>query len=391
MFIEFFMLLKAHGVPATVTELMTLMQALDRGMARSSLDAFYNLARAILVKSEAHYDQYDQVFAHFFKDAELSQSIKDEVMRWLEDPIAFPQIELTPELVARLDAMDLEELRRELEQLLAEQTERHDGGNRWIGTGGRSAFGHSGHHPGGIRIGGGERGMGTAVQVAAARRFRNYRQDVQLDVRQLKVALSKLRALRREGAPEELDLDETVDQTCRNAGELELVWVPPRRNQLKVMLLMDAGGSMTPYAHLVSRLFSAAAAMKNFKEFEYYYFHNCVYADVYRDIYHDTRLSTGKLVSSHDGDWRVLMLGDARMAMSELTAPYGAINYYEANETPGVEWLRRLHDHFRRIVWLNPIPARFWNHPTTRLVGRFFPMYPLTIEGLEDSVRFLRR
>jgi hypothetical protein len=391
MFIDFFLLLRAHGVPATVTEFMTLMQALHLGLARSNLDTFYHMARAILVKSEAHYDQYDQVFAHFFKDLELQPQIRDEVMQWLEDPASHPEFEISPELLARLEGMDLDQLRRELEERLAEQTERHDGGNRWVGTGGTSPFGHSGYHPGGIRVGGGEHGMGTAVQVAAARRFRNYRQDVQLDVRQLKVALSKLRALRREGAPEELDLDETVDQTCRNAGELELVWVPPRKNQLKVLLLMDAGGSMAPYAHLVSRLFSAAADMRNFKEFKYFYFHNCIYGSLYRDIWHDDKESTAKVLSSHDGDWRVLMLGDARMAMSEITAPYGAINYYEANETPGLEWLRRLHDHFRRIVWLNPIPSRFWSHPTTALISRFFPMHPLTIEGLEDSVTHLRR
>ena len=391
MFIDFFLLLKAHGVPVTVTEFMMLMKALDKGLARSSLDTFYHLARSVLVKSEAHYDQYDQVFAHFFKGAELSPRLKEEVMKWLENPVDFPEFELTPELMARLEEMDLEELRRELEQRLAEQTERHDGGNRWVGTGGTSPFGHSGYHPGGIRVGGGEHGMGTAIQVAAARRFRNYRKDVQLDVRQLKVALSKLRALRREGAPDELDLDETIDKTCRNAGELELIWVPPRKNQLKVLLLMDAGGSMAPHAHLASRLFSAAAEMRNFKEFEYFYFHNCIYGDLYKDIYQAKKESTGKLFSSHDGDWRVLLLGDARMAMSELTAPYGAINYYEANETPGIEWLRRFHDHFRKIVWLNPIPPRFWNHPTTRMIGRFFPMFPLSIEGLEDAVNHLRR
>jgi len=389
MFVDFFMLLRAHGVPATLTEFMTLMQALDQGLARADLNTFYHLARSILVKTEAHYDQYDQAFAHFFKGAELEPRIRDEVMSWLENPITFP--ELPPEVLARLETMDLEALRRELEERLAEQTERHDGGNRWIGTGGTSPFGHGGRHPGGIRVGGGEHGLGTAVQVAAARRFKNYRKDVQLDVRQLRVALSKLRALRREGAPEELDLDATVDQTSRNAGELELVWVPPRRNQLKVMLMMDAGGSMVPHARLVSRLFSAAAAMKNFKEFEYYYFHNCIYSNIYRDIYHDDRVPTTKVLAAHDADWRLILVGDARMALSELTAPYGAIDYYEANQTPGVEWLRRISDHFRRVAWLNPVPPRFWGHPATSLVGRLFPMFPLTIEGLEDAVRLLRR
>lgn len=389
MFIDFFLLLRAHGVPATVTEFMTLMEALDKGLSRSSLDSFYHLARSILVKTEAHYDQYDQAFAHYFQGAELEPRIRDEVMRWLENPDFLP--ELPPEVMARLESMDLESLRQELEKLLDEQAERHDGGSRWIGTGGTSRFGHSGHHPGGIRIGGGEHGMGTALQVAAARKFKNYRKDMQLDIRQLRVALSKLRALKREGAPDELDLDATIDKTSRNAGDLELVWVPPRRNQLKVMLMMDAGGSMVPHARLVSRLFSAAAAMRNFKEFEYFYFHNCIYANVYRDIYHDDRVQTTKLLAGHDGDWRLILVGDARMAMTELTAPYGAIDYYEANQTPGLEWIRRMSDHFQRVVWLNPIPQRFWGHPTTTLVSRLFTMFPLTIEGLEDAVKHLRR
>ena len=389
MFIDFFLLLRRHGVPATLTEFMTLMQALNQGLAHASLDGFYHLARSILVKTEAHYDQYDQVFAHFFKDAEISPQIRDEVMRWLEDPVPFP--ELPPEVMARLEAMDLEELRRELEQRLQEQTERHDGGNRWVGTGGTSPFGHSGHHPGGIRVGGPEHGMGTAIQVAAARRFKNYRKDVQLDVRQMRVALSKLRALRREGAPEELDLDATIDETAKNAGDLELVWVPPRKNQLQVLLAMDAGGSMAPHARLVSRLFSAAAAMRNFKEFEYFYFHNCIYDNLYKNIYHDERVKTATVLSDHDGDWRMILVGDARMAITELTAPYGAIDYYEANRTPGVEHLRRISAHFRRVAWLNPIPPRFWNHPTTAMIGRLFPMFPLTIEGLEDAVTHLRR
>ena len=201
MFVDFFMLLRAHRVPITLTEFMTLLRALDKGLARASLETFYHLARSVLVKSEAYYDQYDQVFLHFFKDVELKPHIREEVMRWLEGPV--PVLDLPPEVLAQLERMDLESLRAELERRLAEQDGRHDGGNRWIGTGGTSPFGHSGYHPGGIRIGGGEHGQGTAVQVAAARRFRNYRQDVQLDVRQLKVALSKLRALRREGAPEE--------------------------------------------------------------------------------------------------------------------------------------------------------------------------------------------
>ncbi len=389
MFIEFFLLLRAHGVPASLSEFMTLQRALDQGLSRASLDTFYHLARSILVKTEAHYDQYDQVFAHFFKDAELVPTIKEEIMDWLDSPLPFP--DLPPEVLERLEKMDLEELRAELERRLDEQDERHDGGSKWVGTGGTSPFGHGGVHPGGIRIGGGERGQGTAVQVASARRFRNYRQDVSLDVRQLRVALSKLRALKREGALEELDLDETIDRTCRNAGELELVWVPPRKNQLKVVLIMDAGGSMVPYARLVSRLFSAAAEMRNFKQFEYYYFHNCIYGHLYDDIYHDKRVSTAKLLESHDNDWRLILVGDARMAPSELTAPYGAIDYYEMNPTPGIQWLRRVSDHFRRAVWLNPIRPYYWSHPTTNMVQHLFPMFPLTVQGLEDAVRELRK
>ncbi|RJX33841.1 MAG: VWA domain-containing protein [Desulfarculus sp.] len=386
MFIDLFYTLKSLKVPVSITEWMTLMQALDEGYAKSSLTAFYYLARAILIKSEAFYDQYDQAFAHVFKDAELPADIRQEILDWLADPQN--RLELPPEELERLQKLDLEDLRRELEKRLAEQKERHDGGSRWIGTGGTSPFGHSGAHPSGIRIGG-PGGGGMAVQVAAERRFRNYRTDVTLDVRQIKLALKKLRQFAKEGPEDWLDLDETIDQTCRNAGEIELVFTRERKNTVKVLLLMDSGGSMNPYARLVDRLFSAAHQMTHFRDLKAYYFHNCVYQDVYQDMYNSVSLPTGGLLHNLSQDYKVILVGDAFMSPSELLSAGGAIDYYYHNDTPGLDWLERIADHFRYCVWLNPMPERAWMHPTISTISKVFPMFPLTLDGLDDAIKAL--
>ncbi|MEW5911045.1 MAG: VWA domain-containing protein [Thermodesulfobacteriota bacterium] len=386
MFIDFFYTLKSLKVPVSITEWMTLMRALDEGYAKSSLTAFYYLARAILIKSEAFYDQYDQAFSHVFKDAELPADIRQEILDWLADPEN--RLELPPEELERLQKLDLEELRRELEKRLAEQKERHDGGSRWIGTGGTSPFGHSGAHPGGIRIGG-PGGGGMAAQIAAERRFRNYRTDVTLDVRQIKLALKKLRQFAKEGPEDWLDLDQTIDQTCRNAGEIELVFTRERKNTVKVLLLMDSGGSMNPYARLVDRLFSAAHQMAHFRDLKAYYFHNCIYQDVYQDMYNSLSLPTGSLLHNLSQDYKVILVGDAFMSPSELLSVGGAIDYYYHNDSPGLDWLQRVADHFRYCVWLNPMPERAWMHPTISTISKIFPMFPLTLDGLDDAVKAL--
>jgi uncharacterized protein with von Willebrand factor type A (vWA) domain len=386
MFLDLFYTLRQLKVPVSVTEWMTLMEALSKGHAQSSLTSFYYLARAILIKSETFYDQYDQAFGHVFKNAELPADIRDEIMQWLEDPLN--ALQLPPEELEKLKRWDLDELRKELEKRLQEQTERHDGGGKWIGTGGTSPFGHSGSHPAGVRIGG-QGGGGHAIQIASKRLFRNYRTDVTLDVRQVKVALKKLRQFAKEGPEDELDIEATIDKTCREAGEIELVFARARKNNVKVLLMMDSGGSMTPYARLVDRLFSAAHQMAHFRDFKAYYFHNCVYQDIYKDIYTSEAEPTASLLKNLDGDYKVILVGDAYMAPSELYSVGGAIDYFYHNETAGLEWLRRIKDHFRYCVWLNPLPERAWIHPTIRTISQTFPMFPLTLDGLEDAVRAL--
>ncbi len=384
MFLELFIDLRSRGVPCSLTELLTFHDALDRGLVHD-LDSLYSVGRAVLVKSESHYDAYDQSFLQVFKGIETPVEITEQIHEWLKDPKAFEG--LSPEAIKALTGLTMEELRAKFEEMLRRQRERHDGGNRFIGTGGTSPFGSGGQHPTGVRLG--EGGGRSAVQVAEARRFRNYRTDVTLDVRQFKVALKGLRRLAREG-DEILDLDETIDETCRNAGEIELVMRPDRRNRVRLLLLMDAGGSMSPYAQLVSQLFTAAHESSHFKQFHYYYFHNCVYGNVYRDIYNSRRFETEALLRKYPPDTKVILVGDACMAPWELTAAGGAIYYYEHNRTPGIEWLRRIRRHFTHRVWLNPEPERYWNHPTIRAIGQLFDMYPLTIDGLNDAVKKLK-
>lgn len=387
MFLNFFYELKRFKVPVSITEWLTLMEALNRGYARSSLDAFYYLSRALLVKSEAYYDQFDQAFYNAFGKIKTDESITDEVLDWLKDPIN--RLVLDPETLAQLEQYDLETLKAMFQDRLQEQDERHDGGGKWIGTGGYSPFGHGGAHPAGIRIGG-PGGGGSAIQVAQERKFRNYRTDLTLDIRQMKVALKRLRHFKREGPEDELDLRETIDKTCKNAGEIELVFGRAKRNQVKVCLLMDSGGSMTPYSHLVNRLFSAAHQMSHFKDLKYYYFHNCVYQEVYEDIYNSKAVATANLLANLDADYKLILVGDAHMAPSELLMRGGAIDYWYHNEIPGIEWLNRLADHFRYAVWLNPINRpQIWVHPTIKTIGQIFPMHELTLDGLERAVKSL--
>lgn len=386
LFLDLFYTLRQLKVPVSVTEWMTLMEALSQGHADANLTSFYFLARAILVKSEAYYDQYDQAFGYVFQNAELPAEIKDEILDWLADPIN--RLELPPKELEKLKQYDLDELRRLLEERMKQQDGRHDGGGRWIGTGGTSPFGHSGAHPAGIRIGG-PGGGGRAVQIAAKRRFRNYRTDVQLDVRQIKVALKRLRQFAREGPEDVLNIDKTIDKTCREGGEIELVFERERKNTVKVLLLMDSGGSMTPYARLVDRLFSAAHQMTHFKDLKAYYFHNCIYQDVYRDIYTSEAVPTANLLNTLSADYKVIMVGDACMGASELMSVGGAIDYYYHNDQPGIVWLQRIADHFRYCAWLNPLPERGWIHHTIQAVSRVFPMFPLTIDGVEDAVKAL--
>ncbi len=388
MFLDFFYNLRRHRIPVSITEWMALMRALSEGFAHASLERFYVLARALLVKDVGFYDAYDLAFKDTFQGIETPAEIVDEILNWLQDPKVLEG--LTPEQLAMLPKLDLEALRELFAERLKEQQERHDGGNRWIGTGGTSPFGNNGKNPAGIRVGG-EGGQRSAVQVAEDRRYQNYRHDRTLDIRQTQMALKKLRYLQRIGTEEELNLEETIDQTCRNGGEIELIFSPPRKNNSKVLLFMDAGGSMLPYTNVMEQLFSAAHQMTHFKDFQYYYFHNCIYEQVYTDIRMNKKTSVQTLLRTLDADYKVILVGDAYMAPEELVEPGGAIYYYHNNSTPGIEWLRRIEAHFKSCIWLNPIPSRNWNRPSIELVRKVFPMYELTLDGLDQGTKHLVR
>ncbi|MCA9545286.1 MAG: VWA domain-containing protein [Myxococcales bacterium] len=388
MFLDFFYLLREAGLPVSTWEWLTFMEALAKGLAAADLMRVYALARATLVKDEKHYDTFDQCFAFYFAGTRPDAGLRKAIEQWLDNPL--PRPELTPEQLEALQRFgSLDELRELFEQRLKEQQERHDGGNKWVGTGGTSPFGHGGVHPEGIRVGGSGGGQ-SAVQVAAQRRFREYRKDITLDIRQLSLALRRLRRLGREGRRTEVNIDGTIQKTAKNAGDLEIDFMAPRENRLKVCLLMDVGGSMDPFAELASRLFSAAHGATHFHEFHAFYFHNCIYEKVYRDAAMRDGLSTKELMRWLPKDTRMIYLGDAHMAPYELSAPYGAISYWHDNPETGLTWLGRLRDHFSHHAWLNPIPKNWWRHPTIRDIGDVFPMYELTLEGLEEAIAALQ-
>jgi uncharacterized protein with von Willebrand factor type A (vWA) domain len=367
---------------------MALMEAMALGLHESSLDGFYHLCRTLCVKDIAFYDAYDEAFLSYFKDIHKDAlELTEQLRQWLDNPQALAG--LTDEQRKALTELDLEKLREMFEQRLKEQKERHDKGNRWIGTGGTSPFGSGGQNPTGMRVGGG--GGRSAMAVADARMFKEYRRDVVLDVRQIDVALRGLRRLGREGAIEELDLDDTIDKTGKNAGELEIVFRPPRRNRVKVILLMDVGGSMDPHAELVSRLFTAASRSGRFAKFRSYYFHNCVYNSVYEDALFRKPVPVADLLSNSDRDEKLVVVGDALMHPAELLDPGGSMYLYTQQRASGIEWLRRLATHFRSSAWLNPEPDRFWSGTTIEVIASVFPMFPLTLDGLAQAVRFLVR
>jgi uncharacterized protein with von Willebrand factor type A (vWA) domain len=386
--VDFLFELRSRKLPVSTHEWMALMEALALGLHESSLDGFYHLCRTICVKDIAHYDAYDEAFLAYFKDVHTDAlKLTEELAEWLADPRRLEG--LTEEQRRALRELDVERLRELFEQRLREQRERHDGGRRWIGTGGTSPFGTAGQNPTGMRAGGG--GGRSAMAVADERRFREYRRDVVLDVRQIDVALRGLRRLGREGAQEELDLDETVDQTCKNGGEIEVVFRPPRRNRAKVVLLMDVGGSMDPHAELVSRLFTAASRAGRFAKFRSYYFHNCVYSSIYEDAQFRKGLPVADLIGTSDRDEKLVVVGDALMHPAELLDPGGSMYLHAQQRASGIEWLRRLAGHFRSAAWLNPEPERFWQGTTIEVIASVFAMWPLTLDGLAASVRYLVR
>lgn len=389
MFLDFFYEMREEGIPVAMQEWQMFMTVLERGLHDSSLMSFYNLAKSTLVKSETYFDAFDRVFAKVFQGVEGELAVSDELEEWLKNPENFK--DLTDEQRAMLEELDANELMRKFLETLAEQDERHDGGGRWVGTGGHSPFGHGGEHPTGIRVGG-ESQNRSAMKVAEDRRFQDYRTDVTLDVRNVKVALKRLRHLTREGTDDELDLDETVDETCRNAGEIELIYRAERRNNVRLLLLMDVGGTMDPYYEPVSRLLTALHEERGLRDFRPYYFHNCIYERVgtTADLYMKDAIPTGDLLRRYDERWKVLIVGDAAMHPAELMNPRGNINPRHESETRGIDWLMKFREHFERIVWMNPDPQSDWEYTrTTQVIQSVFPMLPLSLDGIQDAVTML--
>lgn len=395
MFTEFYYILKNHGIPVSMNEWYTLLEALEKGLANSSLTGFYRLARAILVKSEAYYDRFDQAFSEYFYGIETPEQLPETIWEWLDKHL--PDMPIDPELRERIQQHDLETLKKMLAERLAEQKEEHHGGNYWIGTGGTSPFGHSGWHPGGIRIGGESR-YRSAVKVAAERNYQDFRTDTTIDTRHFQLALRKLRQFttRMEGPKTELDLDGTIEATSKNAGRLELVWERPRENTVKLLLLMDSGGSMAPYARLCNQLFQAANKCNHFKDLKVFYFHNCIYDYLYLDprCRLSNSVATEYVMNQLDADYRVMLVGDASMAPSELNLVGGIIDWNHYNHETGEAWLKKVRRRWQNSIWLNPIPARLWNDSlgrfTIKTIRDIFPMYELTVEGLDMGVKKLR-
>jgi uncharacterized protein with von Willebrand factor type A (vWA) domain len=387
MFIDFIYELRERKIPVGTQEAVALARALSLGLHGSSLEGFYDVARALLVHHEKHLDDFDMVFAAHFRGIPIeAKAIAEELLQWLKDPVRMR--ELTEDERNALQEMDLEEVLRQLEERLKEQKERHDGGNRWVGTGGTSPFGKGGYHPSGVSFGGSGGGGRSAIVSADARKYKPYRTDVVLDTRQIELALRRLRAFTYEGQAEELDVEGTIDATARNAGELEVKTRPPRRPSTRVILMMDVGGSMDPYMVTMSQLFSAAKRATHFKELRTYYFHNCVYGRVYKtENFLDPINVRDVLAECHSG-YKLVLVGDALMAPYELM---GATGIGDDGRIPGLAWLKMLRDHFHRAVWLNPENWRNFRGTTIDPISQVFPMFDLTLDGLSEAVRELLR
>jgi uncharacterized protein len=389
MFVGFLYELRRRKVPVGAQEANALAQALEAGLHDSSLDGFYEVARALLVHSEAHLDAFDQAFLAHFKGIETEgNALLAEFLEWLEQAAAKDSDDRTPEEEGALSALEPQALRELFNRRMAEQERRRTEGAGSAEERSRRGSGPLGEEGEAADGAGGRRG---AMKTADARLYRGYRDDRVLDTRSLGVALRKLRAFQREGAFDELDVEGTIDATARNAGELEVILRPPRKPTTRVLLLMDVGGSMTPHAHLVNRLFSAARKATHFRELRTYYFHNCVYGSVYRTEGFGQPLSVPELLSECGPQWKLVLVGDALMAPYELLMRAGSHGRYSQDGVEGVVWMMQLAQHFERSAWLNPEPPNSWWSPTIRTLKSVFSMFPLTVEGLGEAVGHLTK
>ena len=389
MFFGFLNELRAAGIPASLKEHLTMLEAMQRDVIDLSAEEFYYLARATYVKDEGLLDRFDRVFAKVFKGVLDTPAEGHEIPEeWLK---AIAQKYLTPEEMAKIESLgSWDEIMETLKKRLEEQQGRHQGGNKWIGTGGTSPFGNGGYNPEGVRIGG-ESTHKRAIKVWEKREFRNLDNDVELGTRNIKVALRRLRRFAREGAAEELDLDGTIDGTARR-GFLDIHMRPERRNAVKLLLFLDVGGSMDPHIKLCEELFSAATA--EFKHLEFFYFHNCVYEGVWKDNRRrfQERTPTWDVLHKFGHDYKLVLVGDAAMSPYEVTYPGGSVEHM--NEEAGAVWLQRLTNVYSSAVWLNPSSEQHWMHSqSTRLIRELMDnrMFPLTLSGLDDAMRSLAR
>ena len=395
MLIDFFYTLRAAKLPVSVKEFLTLLEALQANVVgprqpeACTIDDFYYLARTALVKDEKHFDKFDRAFAAYFKGVEMLADFTKEIPAdWLRKVL---EKELSAEEKAAIEKMGWDELMETLKKRLEEQKERHEGGSKWIGTGGTSPFGHGGYNPQGVRIGG-KGGNKSAVKVWDQRAYRDYDDSQELGTRNIKVALRRLRKFAREGNELELDLPDTIRSTAANAGWLDIRMVPERHNNVKVLLLMDVGGTMDEHIQRVEELFSAVKA--EFKHLEFYYFHNCVYDFMWKNNRRRfaEKFPTWDIIRKYKKDYKLIFVGDATMSPYEILQPGGSVEYN--NEEPGAEWLQRLTHAFPKFAWINPEPQGVWQYRQSiaviqQLMGH--RMYPLTLKGLEEAMRMLSK
>ncbi|XXF10637.1 VWA domain-containing protein [Pseudomonas sp. D2-3] len=392
MLLNLFNEMRAAKVPVSLRELLDLIDALEHKVVFADMDEFYYLARAILVKDERHFDKFDRAFSAYFDglqnlDQHLEALIPEE---WLRKEF---ERSLSAEERAQIQSLGgLDKLIEEFKKRLEEQKKRHAGGNKWIGTGGTSPFGSGGYNPEGIRVGDAGERQGKAVKVWDQREYRNLDDSVEIGTRNIKVALRRLRKFARQGALDELDLDGTIDHTARDGGLLNIQMRPERRNTVKLLLLFDIGGSMDAHVKVCEELFSACRT--EFKHMEYFYFHNCVYETVWKNNLRRNaeRVSTHDLLHKYGADYKVVFIGDAAMAPYEITQPGGSIEHW--NEEAGYLWLQRFMETYKKLIWINPYPREAWDYTSsTRIIRELIndQMFPLTLQGLEDGMRFLAK
>ncbi len=390
MLTDFFLHLKSRGVPASTREYLSLLEALDAGVIGPSIDDFYSLSRMTLVKDESHFDKFDRAFGEFFRGIDALPGLKADIPEeWLR---LQAKRHLSDEERAKLEKLGWDKLMEQFRERLAEQKERHQGGSKWIGTGGSSPFGAHGYHPEGIRFGPQSAGNRTAVKVWDQRQYQNLDDSVELGTRNIKLALRKLRRFAREGAAEELDLDDTITATARNAGWLDLKMRPERHNAVKVLLFFDIGGSMDDHVRVCEELFSACRG--EFKHLEYFYFHNCIYDNVWRDNHRRdaSRKPLDEVIHTYGPDYKLIVVGDATMSPYEIMVPGGSVEY--RNAEPGANTLRQLFNAYPASCWLNPQPQGEWDYRQSIVLIRDIvdeAMFPLTLEGLTRAMRHLTR